>query len=153
MNSIKLVTCFFNQIMSLMVQKSQPPPLKELPSKSIGFQGRPFPFFCAGENISLVTILPLALSLVERKTFSPSFFHLLEIQIWSQDDKSFIAPFSNYISRIEKCPPLYKCIVRKSPCPFLCLQRNNLPCHRFSFIRSLKPSSIFIFSAKRLLRF
>ena len=132
------------------------PSSNSFPQNVLAFREAPFLFFCSRKNISLATILPLALSLVKRETFSLSFFHLEGMQIWSQDDQKFSLCifFKLYILQ-RKVPPLRNPYinVRKSPCPFLCLQRNNLPCHCFPFISLLKASSLYIYSAKTLLPF
>ena len=68
---------------------SAPPPQRVFIKKYLlsAFRDASFPFFCSGKIISLATILPLALSLVKRETFSLSFFHLEGMEIWSQDDQ------------------------------------------------------------------
>ena len=79
---------------------SAPPPSNNFQKVfAFSFQGSLFPFFCWGKNISLASIFPLALSWVQRETFSPSFFHLEGMLIWS------LNPFQNIFLAEKSAPP------------------------------------------------
>ena len=135
---------------------SGPPPpqivflkMYPLPEKLLSFSS------VQGKTLNLPPFCPLLFLWIRKNIFAIFFFNLEGMQIWSQDDQKFslCIVFKLYLTQRKVPPPpkksLHKFNVRKIPCPFLCLGRKNLLCHRFPFISSLKPSSLILYLPKK----